>query len=769
MAQSSKPKVVNITENKYFLKSLDKSMPQFSQQRALSIKDPLIATAETLPLVFTSTYSASLTADHLFRLGVGEMDPEAQVRLLLQVARDTDVPFESLATEYRHAISSFALNVEAIRKVVVAVIGSSDRALRPNNIPGVTPSYLFTKISAILPETNVIIRRLVTEFFCDKFRPLGWIYQDSPIVYRVQKTNTFPRKQDLVDIVDAYDLVRMMRALGDVKISLVGRMLDESRSVQPSFIVNQVQQSLVIGHELSRASFDADGIVSAVLDVVTRANETNLPEELKLPERILRHPLVAELKSNLAMFLAGQMERKRQGARNTTTYTPEEVVNVVLPTFISAFGAVSPFKKRVLSDSIAHIGKITAANYDKKPLVIAIYESWNVASKPQAFTPIRQLMDEPQRYLFPQARVTEALNSALKPIFSVVNMERITRAKLDTLELVKHEKAPDIGNGPEFLFGLPSVEMQALAKTSFHAEHHPSPPEITGDMSVRDRMAYDSYATAMHLAVTKAAGTMATSNVEKSYLPFLMFNIRTDLRVPLGSSQIIMGDVITAEPIEVMAYAPDFVHSETLEAHLPDIDQFPDALHAWKWREASAQIKDDVIYTVDLRGSTYKPTVADYEVLGLGARKEDVYFIVPAITRAIAHLWASWAMVEDAFLKQESVAAKGDSLKAAALEARRVHSSLALVRDLVTLSAQGPGKTYVEFITQRLAGEMDKAGKIDAYADLEVGIQRTRLRAWAGLQTFRLTSLLDFETVSNIATLIRDNDALSLMVGIVEA
>lgn len=730
------------------------------------------------PMIFTRTLMASMTGDYLFEVGAGTLDSVRHTRLLAQYAAEMRVPVAAVADQYLQLLSSLGYSQAAFRQIVAGIIGPNDKPARYNSVAAVTPTYVHRLVLQALPEdTPEIMGHMVSDYVCHMLRPFGWVVKDAPYVYRIRRSGLFPRYQELVDVVVAKDLQRSIQVLADADLAVVKNAMEKKTSIMPAMIAQHLSNAVVTAYEISRSTYDPEAIVRSVLTTVLRVTLPDVPAAVAPRDRVRNHPVISELRSNLAIFMAAQ-EMAASGARMEVSYTDEEMTAVVLPLFAQAIAEVSPYAVRMLDDVINHVGKQSTRTHMGVPGHIFLYENWDFSTDVAAFVRVRQTATGPQSFLHPQTPVATALSSALKPVKQALSVPDLVERRVSMYELTA-ASARVPADGTEVVLGFPSI-------VEFEIEHAlpvatVEPALMVGDENVElitpagpgkfglARLRFDYVALLTHLAVARTHQTsVAYVDATFGLIPYLQWTVKTDIREPIGESAIVLGEVHTAEPLEALAYLDDFRPTTTREGRIPPVDEFNHAVHLWNWYDASEQFGGfKPTYPVTLRNQQYVADVDEHEMLGLGVRRRQVRFIKPAVARAVARLWCNWILEDRAYL-EAAIRSSNDSLMSEAYRGRQIQNAMQLVALLTRIGATGAGANAARFVTQRIAEQMYKSGNVDDYSQLHVGVQKHRMNVWAGLSTLQLLGLLTRADADELITYLADTDALALVVGAYE-
>lgn len=730
------------------------------------------------PAIFTRTWMASVSGDYLFEVGAGALDSVSHTRLLMQYSADVGKPLAEVVDDYLSLLSSVGYSQETFRRVVAGVMGAFDRPSSQKTISAVTPTYLYKLLTpCVAPGTADILIHMMTDFLCHMLAPLGWILRDAPYVYRMRRTGYFPRFSDLVDTQIASEVQRSIQALADSDLSLVKQAMDRKASLLPAMVAQHLSNAVVTAHEMSLGTYDATSVVVSVLSAVGYDWDIECPEPLQLKERVKNHPVMAELRSNAAVFLAYQ-DMIAEGVEREVFYSDEEMASVILPSFAKSMAELSPFKTRIIDDVVAHIGKRSTRNNLGVPGNIIVYEDWDFSADVSAFSRNRQTATGNQCFLRPQVAVTSALSGAMKPIRSAMGMKSLVERRITTFEMsAASNRVPT--SGTEMTLAFPSLTETELAygietgalQASFAQDDPLKETEQPGALftaKVQSQIAFDYYALVMHLAIVKTASVSIGHFAQHDgRVPYIIWDLATDLKEPIAASAIVTGRVVTAEPLEVLGYVSDFQPLEPRVSRALPIDDFRSAVHLWDWHGASIPLELNPAFPITIRNKSYLAAVTEHEMLGLGARRTNVRFIRPLMASAMVRVWMTWLMEDNTFIDGQ-IAATKDTLIKESFKGRAIRNAMEMVVMLTSIGSTGAGANASRRITRRLADQMYKAGNIDDHTEIHYGVQRHRLNIWAGLAVLQLLGLTTIKDATAIISYLEKNDALAMIVGTVE-
>lgn len=731
------------------------------------------------PWIFTSTYMSSLTGDFLFEVGKGDVDPSQHTRMIMQHARNTNRDLSEIVKEYEQMLSTLGFSPNIFLKVISGISGAVDRPIRQNAIPKVTPTYVHELLSKQLPKQDAVLVHLMTDFVCHMLRPFGWIMADAPYVYRLPRTCLFPKFDDLVDSVHAYNFSESLRRLADADIKLVETEARASGAIMPGRIASALSNAIITAFDISRNVYDATSIVRSVLSVCGRVWSPNTHAALEVSSRVRNFEGVNGLVSNLSLFCAYQnmLQRKIEPAM---TFSDEEMVNVIIPAFINSVTRISSFEPRAISDAVGFIGKKTCVDYVNTPAYMVLFENWDFSTSMSAFTPVRQTVNGKQRYLLHESNVSSAVSACMSPVRSILDVQRMVDNRLATYELMEASKRQP-AEGTQCALVFPSIiEKEILTEDGSGDDPASStgrlpqalqlgslPEDSTEEVQrIFECMSYDYNTYLLHLAVAKAGSTSVAEADSKEWaVPFLTWEVSVSMKKPIGEAAIVNGRVITTEPLELLAYVPDFAPSGTLNADVLPLHEYEKGVHIWPWHENSLPLTKELAYVAHVGGHEYATVVTENEMLALGTRRGHVRFLKTTVATAIARIWHQWHFSEDQFILEQKRATKDKNIKSS-YEGRRTQNALRLINNLAMIGASGAGANATRYIRARIAEQMKEKGEIDEYNALHVGAQKHRLNVWAGLATLRLLYLVTEEEVNSILEYLKETNALSLVIAL---
>lgn len=758
----------------FTLKSALKTHPGLTQRFRTGKKAAELPTGNmSAPVLFTSTFMSSMTGDFFFEIGKAEIDPVKHTRLLFQHARDTRRPVTELVDEYLNTLMQLGYDSAHFRKLVASIAGTNNRPMRADNVPQVTPRFILEEVIRLGLSVNEVINHMVADFVASMFRKIGWVISDAPVIYRVRSRELFPDFDSLVDSLAAKEASRVLSILADSDLSLVATIMREKQSVQPAMIAQHLSYAVVTAYETTNGRYDASEMVVSALTVLGRLWAPDTPVDLQPSRELQGAPELSKMKANLALFFAYQDMVAAKKMKPAVSFDDHTMKSTVFPELMQALTEMSPYKEHLLSDTIAFFGKKSARDYMGNPGQVILYEDWDFSSDASAFVPVRHSSDSRARFLVEQTAISTALETAMKPIRTALNLKHLVDRRVDSFELTSSANQLPAG-GCEMIFGFPSLKQREV-EGNYDLDAVARAVK-TGQINEKDAdgslasIAYDYYVILGHLAVSKTPNTriaMSPSESSAAAVPYLIFNTRTELKQPIASSAIANGEVSTTEPLEILAYVPDFDAASALSVTTLPLDKHKDGVHLWDYKSASEELNLTCVYSATIKNKTYSVTVDEHELLGLGVRRRSVLYMKPTVAVALTRLWFDWLVEEEKYLEAQARATK-DTIVTTAIEGRLIQNSIGLARTLMRMGSTGAGSNAARFAIDRITDEMFDQGLIDDSTELHVGIQRHRLAIWAGWATMQVTGLIDAGEASKMIDMIVRRNALTLIIGTME-
>lgn len=738
------------------------------------------AVARSAPHGFTRTNMASQGGHAYFEMGTSKMDPIGHARVLLQYAHETGTPFVEVKTEYLSLFLKVGASPEAFRKIIAALVGSVDRALPTNRIPRITPTQLFEAVKKVMGELGQypeIFVRLFSDFVGHMLSSLGWMTPDASYVFCLTRYSLFPTYDGTIELVEAKDLVRVFQTLASADLTVVKALQEAKTAIMPALVAQHIANAVLTAYDLSRGAYDSQSIVTSVLTLLLRSWDIETPREIAPRERVTASAHFSELKANLAVFLMAQEMALRPDVEPGVLYGDEEMVSTIIPIFVAALNELSPYKPRILSDVAGVYAKRSSRDHTRQPGRIILSEAWDFAPAVGAFTTVRATRDGEGRYLPEAVAISTALESSMKPLQRVLSVQGIVDSSVETFEMAPAStRVPKEGAQIRLAFpslvareielGLPLGALQESLTTG-------KVPEAVSEGVIKmtnteyQSLVADYYALIAHVALAKTTGVAISaykSDITGRTVPFLIWTINTDLIKPIGSSAILNGVVQTVEPLEALAYVPDFNATGSLSSPAPDLDAYRKSVHIWSWHKMSQPLKLAAVYGTTVGGVTYEAAVDEHELLGVGMRRPNVRFFTPVVAAAVARMWLNMMDFELQYI-DSMIASSQDSLVIDAFKGRRVATALDLFNAILSVGAVGAGARAASMITSRLAVAMYNQGKVDESTELMVGIQRHKINVWSGLVTMQLLGLMSGDDIVELMTRLRKADVMSLVIG----
>jgi len=748
-------------------------------------------TANQLPVgelqstvLFTRTYSASITNDHLFEIGKGHIDAQMYSRLLLQYSRDANLPsFDDLVTQFMDYLQKIALNASVWRTLVAYVTGMNPRPMKAESIAKVPPTAILEQIREIGgADQHEVFYHIACDYVCGVLAKLGFIQADAPYVFRISRINTYPDYLSLIDCVRASDLKRVLTVLADVDVGPIQATMKAKQAMLPALIAQHLGAAATTAWERSRGTYDATSIVQSVLMTMGRVWSPVTPDQLAPTTRLRSTAAVEELRPNLALFLAYQDMFKQVGAQEIA-FSDEEMTSTIFPLFLAAMNDVSPFKSRSLTDSVNFIGQQSVRDHLGNPSDIIVYEDWRFDDSITAFTPLKHLSKLKASFLRVEPTISDKLSAALAPVGKALAVSSFVDHRVASMSLVPVAARGKLGTGAIMTLGFPSMLERDYAAgrtpdiTLEALRSGTMPDDIEEvDRVQLERQLYNYYAAIVHYAVAHNSSVSVSAKLTEANAArasdkalYLVWRLSTELRVPVGYSAISGGEVFTTEPLEAIAYKDDVTPVEQMQAKTVDLAAYEKSLHIWDWHDASTELAYSDTYPVTVANSAYKINIREHEMLGLGAARERVRILRPDMAHAVVTMWYQWFLEDQEFIERfVGENGLGDDLVSKAFEGRQLQNAISVMQRLEMIGNSGIGISASHLVMQRLINEMAGQDLIDDISKLGVGIQKHRLAIWAGLATLRLLGLINNEQADEILTLLRGSNALAYVIATVD-
>lgn len=797
------------------LKDLSKAARGITQAAHVGATKKISVGNQNMPMMFATTYMASMSGVVMERLGTGAMSPSTHTRVIAQDARAKGRRVSERAVEYIESIGMLAYDSQIIANTLIPVLGSSSKGRTAeekqaiNRIEPIPVSFLasyFDKASSGV-FTDPLIRTLLVDLIAHMLSPLGLLLNDGSSVFALEPQKAFPNFNDLVDQVACADLRRVLTAIAGVNLSAIKSTADAKRSISAHTLAMHIRSALTEAYDLSKKTYAGETVVASVLTTVARSLDTSCPKASQPSERIMKSDLVSSLRGNLAIFLAIQDLYKNHAGYVGVHYNDEEMTSQIIPHFIQAMSDDSPYVKRMVDDVVSFYGKKSAVDRWQEPIHAALFEAYDAMTSTTAFTPVRQMPKRPGRYLVADTNVTAKLNSVLKPVQTLMNTAKIVHSRVASLDVLAKERTTR-GGGLTMLLGMPSVIVRELevglkanemldaivtgnvdaalvdkimtarsAETRREGQILENNSALSAELikAQLEALAYDYYALVMHIAVARGSANASVAvvpvleekegkTVSGTKNPLaIMWDVRTTLVHPLGESAIINGRVVTAEPMETIAYCEDFDPRAVVAPKSIDISGFRRDLHIWDWEARSVHLPFSVNYTTRIFNTPFTVLVEDEQLLSLGASRKNLYYFRPLEAAAVVRMWNDWFAEDRAVIAQTIKTSKNPDL-VLALQGRELRNALSICNMLINIGRTGVGPNIVETINNSLADQMWDKGMADYTAELTVGLQKVKLDIWAGLITMALLGVLDFATVKALNDYISTSNVLEVLV-----
>lgn len=757
---------------------ISEALRGMSQEHAVGSNEPLMVGAQSTPVIFSRTYMASISGDFLFEIGSNVMDPVIHTRLLLQYAADQGVPVSGIIEEYLDLISSLGYSKTSFSKIIASLTGSADRAMRTNAVPTNTPIFIYGVVSATLPDdTPDLLVHMATDFVCHLLAPFGFVQKDAPFIYRLRQNGLFPTYDGLVDVIDAANIHRVLTTLAAADLSMVRSAMERAGSILPSLIVQHMSNAVVTAYELSQGAYQSASVVNSVLTTIARILDPQTPRELQPRERIRNNPIISELRSNLAIFLAIQ-DMRRKGVGDEVDFSDEEMTSVVLPLFSSSMAELSTYSIRLLDDVVSHISKVATRDHGGRPGNIIVYEDWKFDNSVRAFSRVRHTPKGRGVFLAPRNAITTVLSNNMKPVLRSLSMQKLVERRMAAYEMEGPSKrVPEDGAlisiampsliETELSYGLPLGAVSGCLRSGDFSPLTHDQEGVPGALPERfaRQLAFDYYAFMMHLAVSRSPQvSVSFAETEQGSTPYAIWELRTPLRDPVGTAAIVNGSVFTTEPVETLAYVPDFQATSAREARSLPIEDFSHCLHLWDWHGSSLALEMIPSFPINIRNRNYNVVMTEHEILNLGVRSVNARFMRPIMAAAIVRVWMTW-LTEDRKFIQDKIDATTDNLVRDSYMGLQIRQSIEMLEILSHISTGGAGENTKKKIRSRLAEQMRALGTIDDYTEMTVGVQNHRINVWAGLTVLQLLGLMTAEDASSVIDYLAEHNSLALVVG----
>lgn len=709
----------------------------------------ILPTGEMMGTTFSRTFAASLTSEYFFEVGVGHVEPALYGRLLLQHAAEVRVPFSTVVESFTNYIQKVALDAEYWRRLVAFTTGPTRRVLKASDVAHVTPTAVLSFVREQGGADGYdIFYHFMTDFVCGILGKLGFLQADSGYTFRSSRIETFPTRENLVDVVRAVDLVRILTAMSDVDVAPLQKTFRERNAVLPMLLASQLNNAASLAFERTRGSYDADAVVDSILLTLGRIWAPVMPDALQPKQRVVNSGPIQELRTNLAMFLAYQ-EARATRPNLRIAFGDEEMTSTILPLFMEAMATVSPYKVRPLKDATKFIGQRSVLDYTGAPSSMTIFEDHSFSNSITAFTPIKHLSAGNAYFLKPETTISERLSDSLAKMSTTMSVRAFVEQRAATAEGIPETRRVKDGvdvtlalvtlESRDFAIGAPRGLTSRALKTGV--------VDIQSEDGVRDQrlsdhlkaVVYNYYALITHYACSGMSDVAISQMPGDESLPalYLVWREHTALKMPLGVSTISGGSVLTTEPLEAILYRGDVTPSEPITTRNLDLTGHVRSLHIWDWHAASSSLMFRSSYPTTIGGKKYEVNLTEHEMLSLGATRERVRFIVPPVAKSMASLWLTWLLEEYAFVN-EQIEDPSDTLTQIGFAGRRLQISMSLLLKLEAIGASTIGSTTSRLVVQRLVAKMVGDRVLDEVSKLSYGVQQRHIRIWAGLAILQM-------------------------------
>jgi hypothetical protein len=276
----------------------------------------------------------------------------------------------------------------------------------------------------------------------------------------------------------------------------------------------------------------------------------------------------------------------------------------------------------------------------------------------------------------------------------------------------------------------------------------------------------DHYKYLVHLAIANCADVRINAfDLELAdYTLGLGFSASTDLKTPIGRSQIIGGLVSTVEPLEILLYGRDIEATEKLTSLPLDISSYEeDGLHTWDWKAQSTGLDFKTTYVTSLRDHDYSVDIDMRHLLGLTMPRMNLRFMNNRLAAVTVKMWFHEIFSQIADL-QKMIAKSRDEVKTATYQAQLSAFNMLISKQLIAIGGTTMGNKGTSYIKHSIQRQMFDLGALDDYTHLHVGVQATLLNLWMGLTTLECLNLLTQKDISKITAHIRSSGVLAHVV-----
>jgi hypothetical protein len=745
------------------------------------------ASSETRSVNFTRALMASVTSDVLFTIGLGDLDTKKYVKILIQAARQQNIPFFRVKEEMTQFIKEVLTDSSSWRKLLIPVIGDRNRPIKERDLTKTTFLMVNKAINDLAKRYPYYIAVIGADIVFGVLSNLGWTVPDAPITFRLGRGNAFPNLQDFIDLVEGYNLEKAFDLVKTVDASAIVKSLEQGSSLDPISLPLRFADSMNRVSDRIREAYNPSHVVESILTLLGRFWAPDTPEHILTP-RILRMNGFAELESNLTLFTIYQEMISINGVRNV--HFSDDELPIVLAVFREAIESLSSYKVRTLDEVAGCYGKRSSHDYKGRRVHSSIYESWNFSEGIQTFTSIKHSRNMNGSYLLGDPHTTKSMTACLQAAQKVFSIDQLVDLTIRTRDSIE----PEIPVGQQvptstFELVIPSSQYdiamtEVIHPDNFNINNQPSAAEVlrrvitTGgsadvgsakdddeDASVQvinkgtlaiHRHSRDLYVKIAHYVVSKmqTLGRVSVGyctnevcvNRSSEGCPalVLVFDVTTKDPYPYGSTIPFHDLVRTTEPCEALAYLPDHNPVITLESRSLDVEAYKDSLHSWDFETFSAPLRKSFSYKITVKGKSLGAKIHEHQVLATGEIPGQTRYMLPFMTKAMASLWLDTHQDAIDFLNNQltKLKAEPDPDRKLALEARRNNIVLNQALAIIDLAQTGVGSRFINMAMTLIGGKLSSVNDIVIYRSMERGAQRSRLVLWAGLSVLTLTGIL---------------------------
>lgn len=784
------------------LREIHKAVPRLTQANLLrvAVGEALGVPVATKPSTFNDIHMSSHEGEFFYELGKGVVDGRLIARVLLHYASASAAvtDFGALVDEFlmfHHAVSS---NATIWRNVVSFVVGqSNDRAQKPDNMGRMPAEAIRERLVLEIQAQQVATRHMElfgaveADYVISMLSQVGLVVPGTPLVYRVSRLVPFPDYHAYVDAVRAAVLVRVLDALATADLGLVKSQMQKKVAISPSFIANELASSAMRASDRGRGTYNATDVTDAVFAALGTVWDPTTPEALVVPTSVQTAEGFARLLNNITMFAAYQKRVAEVGPFTLGKYDIYTLTREVIPLFVEAVTRISPYSARTLAEAVGHIGVQSVAEYDAAKSHMALYESWNFSRSGTAFVPVRNSRTGFGRFLMEETSVSDALSSALGPIADTFSVAGFVERHLSALSSAVPGAYDVKADGTQVLLALPSVSavptplgvttsalLAALRKPGVFApdesqlvgKHIVSDSDGMGSDTIRaavrrgEALLHSYYVTLLAVAVERggivSVGAVRVQNPAGENNVALFWETTTESKTPFGPSAVLGSRVMTAEPLERIAYAADVTPTLTITPPALPLRDHERSLHVWNWHDISEKLEYNDVFTTTVANKKLSVPLTEVDILSLGYHRDRLRFMIPASARAIAEMWVSWFTTTEATLQAMKLKTQ-DSAALAALDGRLLSSGVLLVQRLRAIGRSPVGTTMARVINSSLAQQLRAQGYIDAMKGLYVVPHQIRIEVFSGLILLQLLGILTDTEATEVSNAIAASNALT--------